>query len=173
MTGLLPGTAEVRGSIRIGGIEVIGAAPEVLRHMRGRDVGMIFQDPTTSLNPVLPIGRQVTEGQVAHGLLRPPRHPAGPSSFWARSTSPTPTAGPCSYPHQFSGGMRQRAVIAMAMAGRPRLIIADEPTTALDVTVQAQVLALLRRRQADTGAAVILITHDLGVIAEVGRPGRR
>ncbi len=166
MTGLLPGTAEVRGSIRIGGVEVTGAAPEVLRHMRGRDVGMIFQDPTTSLNPVLPIGRQVTEGQVAHGLLRTAEAPGRAVELLAEVDIPDPAGRALQFPHQFSGGMRQRAVIAMAMAGRPRLIIADEPTTALDVTVQAQVLALLRRRQAATGAAVILITHDLGVIAE-------
>ena len=166
MTGLLPATAEVRGSIRIGGVEVIGAAPEVLRRMRGRDVGMIFQDPTTSLNPVLPVGRQVTEGQVAHGLLRPAEAPGRAIELLAEVDIPDPAGRSLQFPHQFSGGMRQRAVIAMAMAGRPRLIIADEPTTALDVTVQAQVLALLRRRQAASGAAVILITHDLGVVAE-------
>ncbi|MCB1990153.1 MAG: ABC transporter ATP-binding protein, partial [Geminicoccaceae bacterium] len=166
MTGLLPSTAVVRGSIRIGGVEVTGADPEVLRQMRGRDVGMIFQDPTTSLNPVLPIGRQVTEGQVAHGLLRPAEASGRAVELLAEVDIPDPAGRALQFPHQFSGGMRQRAVIAMAMAGRPRLIIADEPTTALDVTVQAQVLTLLRRRQAATGAAVILITHDLGVIAE-------
>ena len=166
MTGLLPSTAVVGGSIRIGGVEVTGADPEVLRQMRGRDVGMIFQDPTTSLNPVLPIGRQVTEGQVAHGLLRPAEASGRAVELLAEVDIPDPAGRALQFPHQFSGGMRQRAVIAMAMAGRPRLIIADEPTTALDVTVQAQVLTLLRRRQAATGAAVILITHDLGVIAE-------
>ena len=166
MTGLLPATAEVRGSIRLGGVEVIGAAAEVLRRMRGRDVGMVFQDPTTSLNPVLPIGRQVTEGQVAHGLLRRTEARGRAVELLAEVDIPDPAGRAMQFPHQFSGGMRQRAVIAMAMAGRPRLIIADEPTTALDVTVQAQVLALLRRRQAATGAAVVLITHDLGVIAE-------
>jgi peptide/nickel transport system ATP-binding protein len=166
-SGLLPPTASVRGSVRFAGTEVIGAGPEVLRQLRGRDVGMIFQDPTTSLNPVLPIGRQVTEGQVAHGLLRKRDAEARAVQLLAEVDIPDPAGRSRQYPHQFSGGMRQRAVIAMAMAGKPQLIIADEPTTALDVTVQAQVLALLRRRQAETGAAVILITHDLGVIAEI------
>jgi peptide/nickel transport system ATP-binding protein len=167
MTGLLPTTAEVRGSIRLGAVEVIGAEAETLRQMRGRDVGMIFQDPTTTLNPVLPIGRQLTEGQVAHGLLSRRAAADRAVELLGEVDIPDPQGRVLQYPHQFSGGMRQRAVIAMAMAGKPRLIIADEPTTALDVTVQAQVLALLRRRQAETGAAVILITHDLGVIAEV------
>ncbi len=167
LTGLLPDTARVSGSVRLGGIEVTTADRETLRQMRGRHVGMIFQDPTTTLNPVLPIGRQVTEGQVAHGEIAPRQARARAVELLREVDIPDPTGRALQYPHQFSGGMRQRAVIAMAMAGRPRLIIADEPTTSLDVTVQAQVLALLRRRQAETGAAVILITHDLGVIAEV------
>jgi peptide/nickel transport system ATP-binding protein len=135
--------------------------------MRGRDVGMVFQDPTTTLNPVLPIGRQVIEGQVAHGQVSPGEAAQRAIALLREVDIPDPEGRVNQFPHQFSGGMRQRAVIAMAMAGRPRLIIADEPTTALDVTVQAQVLAVLARRQADTGAAVILITHDLGVVAEV------
>jgi peptide/nickel transport system ATP-binding protein len=167
LTGLLPDTARVSGSVRLGGIEVTTANRETLRQMRGRDVGMIFQDPTTTLNPVLPIGRQVTEGQVAHGKIPPQRARSRAVELLREVDIPDPAGRVAQYPHQFSGGMRQRAVIAMAMAGRPRLIIADEPTTSVDVTVQAQVLALLRRRQAETGAAVILITHDLGVIAEV------
>jgi peptide/nickel transport system ATP-binding protein len=167
ITGLLPETARVSGSIRLGEIEVTTADRETLRRMRGRDVGMIFQDPTTTLNPVLPIGRQVVEGQVAHGLIPAGRARERAIELLGEVDIPDPPGRIVQYPHQFSGGMRQRAVIAMAMAGRPRLIIADEPTTALDVTVQAQVLALLARRQAETGAAVILITHDLGVIAEV------
>ena len=167
LTGLLPDTARVSGSIRLGGIEVTTADRETLRQMRGREVGMIFQDPTTTLNPVLPIGRQVTEGQVAHGEITTQQARMRAIELLREVDIPDPAGRALQYPHQFSGGMRQRAVIAMAMAGRPRLIIADEPTTSLDVTVQAQVLALLRRRQADTGAAVILITHDLGVIAEI------
>ena len=166
-TGLLPDTARVRGQVRLGQTEVIGAPAEVLRRMRGDEVGFIFQDPTTTLNPVLPVGRQITEGQVAHGRLRQADAPRRAAELLAEVDIADPEGRVRQYPHQFSGGMRQRAVIAMAMAGKPRLIIADEPTTALDVTVQAQVLDLLRRRQAETGAAIILITHDLGVVAEV------
>ncbi len=167
VTGLLAETAQVRGSVRLGEIEVTAAGRETLRRMRGRDVGMIFQDPTTTLNPVLPIGRQVTEGQIAHGQI-PKRTARERAIELLREVDiPDPAGRADQYPHQFSGGMRQRAVIAMAMAGHPKLIIADEPTTALDVTVQAQVLSLLAERQAETGAAVVLITHDLGVIAGV------
>jgi len=166
VTGLLPPTARLEGSIRIGAVEVTEADPETLRRMRGRDVGMIFQDPTTTLNPVLPIGRQVIEGQVAHGFVAAGDAGAQAAELLREVDIPDPDARVGQYPHQFSGGMRQRAVIAMAMAGEKRLIIADEPTTALDVTVQAQVLAVLAKRQAQTGAAVILITHDLGVVAE-------
>ena len=135
--------------------------------MRGRDVGMVFQDPTTTLNPVFPIGRQVIEGQVSHGQVPASQAHTRAVELLREVDIPDPEGRARQYPHQFSGGMRQRAGIAMAMSGRPRLIIADEPTTALDVTVQAQVLAVLARRQKDTGAAVILITHDLGVVAEV------
>ena len=167
ITGLLPATARVAGSIRLGGVEITTADRETLRRMRGNDVGMIFQDPTTTLNPVLPIGRQVIEGQVSHGRIAASAATARAVDLLREVDIPDPGARAAQFPHQFSGGMRQRAVIAMAMAGQPRLIIADEPTTALDVTVQAQVLAVLARRQAQSGAAVILITHDLGVIAEV------
>ena len=167
ISGLLPPTAQVLGSIQLEGVEVTTLDAESLRRMRGRDVGMVFQDPTTTLNPVFPIGRQVIEGQVAHGQVAPGQAAQRAVELLREVDIPDPQGRVHQYPHQFSGGMRQRAVIAMAMSGRPRLIIADEPTTALDVTVQAQVLAVLARRQADTGAAVILITHDLGVVAEV------
>ncbi len=167
ISGLLDETAQVQGSIRLGGVEVTTLDAESLRRMRGRDVGMVFQDPTTTLNPVLPIGRQVIEGQVAHGQVARSQAHARAIELLREVDIPDPQGRVDQFPHQFSGGMRQRAVIAMAMAGRPRLIIADEPTTALDVTVQAQVLSVLARRQRDTGAAVILITHDLGVVAEV------
>ncbi len=167
ITGLLPDTARLEGSIRLGPVEVTKAEAETLRQMRGQDVGMIFQDPTTTLNPVFQIGRQITEGQVAHGQIPQSKARERGIELLREVDIPDPTGRVVQYPHEFSGGMRQRAVIAMAMAGRPRLIIADEPTTALDVTVQAQVLSVLAKRQADTGAAVILITHDLGVVAEV------
>jgi peptide/nickel transport system ATP-binding protein len=167
ITSLLPETARVTGSIRLGDVDVTAADPETLRLMRGRDVGMIFQDPTTTLNPVLPIGRQVTEGQVAQGRLAALQARTRGIELLREVEIPDPARRVIQFPHQFSGGMRQRAVIAMAMSGRPKLIIADEPTTALDVTVQAQILAVLAKRQAESGAAVILITHDLGVIAEV------
>jgi peptide/nickel transport system ATP-binding protein len=165
--GLLPGNARVTGRIALGDVDVTTADAETLRRMRGQDVGFVFQDPTTTLNPVLTVGRQIAEGQVAHGRLAPSRAHARSIELLREVDIPDPEGRAGQYPHQFSGGMRQRAVIAMAMAGRPHLIIADEPTTALDVTVQAQVLAMLARRQAETGAAVILITHDLGVVAEV------
>jgi len=168
VAGLLPSTARVSGSIRLAGVDVATADRETLRRMRGNDLGMIFQDPTTTLNPVLQVGRQVIEGQVAHGRIAAGAAAAARAVELLREVDiPDPAARAIQFPHQFSGGMRQRVVIAMAMAGKPRLIIADEPTTALDVTVQAQVLSVLARRQAETGAAVILITHDLGVIAEV------
>ncbi|MCX5518289.1 ABC transporter ATP-binding protein [Kaistia defluvii] len=167
VTGLLSETARVAGSIRLCGIDVTTAAPETLRKMRGSDVGFIFQDPTTTLNPVLTVGRQITEGEVAHGRLKKSDAHARAAELLREVDIADPEGRAGQYPHQFSGGMRQRAVIAMAMAGQPKLIIADEPTTALDVTVQAQVLAVLARRQAEMGSAVILITHDLGVVAEV------
>ena len=167
ISGLLPSTAQVQGSIRLEGVEVTTLDAQTLRRMRGRDVGMVFQDPTTTLNPVLPIGRQVIEGQVAHGQVAAGKAAQRAIELLREVDIPDPEGRVNQFPHQFSGGMRQRAVIAMAMSGRPKLIIADEPTTALDVTVQAQVLAVLAKRQADTGAAVILITHDLGVVAEV------
>jgi peptide/nickel transport system ATP-binding protein len=166
IAGLLDDTAKVGGRIRVGEVEVIGAKAETLRRLRATDVGMIFQDPTTSLNPVLTVGWQVIEGEVALGRVR--REEAGEKAAAAlrEVEIPDPAARAAQYPHQFSGGMRQRAVIAMATAGQKQLIIADEPTTALDVTVQAQMLALLARRRAESHAAVLLITHDLGVVAE-------
>ncbi len=165
--GLLPPNARITGSVRLSGEEVVGAPPVLLRRLRGQDIGVIFQDPSTTLNPLLPVGRQITEGEVAHGRLGAADAPARAEALLREVEIADPANRARQYPHQFSGGMRQRAVIAMAMAGRPKLIIADEPTTALDVTVQAQVLDLLARRQKETGAAVVLITHDLGVVAEV------
>lgn len=167
VAGLLPENARITGSIRLAGTEVVSADAETLRVMRGRDIGFVFQDPTTTLNPVLPVGRQIVEGQVALGRIAKTSERTRAIEALREVDIAAPEARVDQFPHQFSGGMRQRAVIAMAMAGQPELIIADEPTTALDVTVQAQVLALLARRQAATGAAAILVTHDLGVVAEV------
>ncbi|MHB2165582.1 ABC transporter ATP-binding protein [Alsobacter sp. R-9] len=165
--GLLPRNAQIGGSILLGGEEVVGADPATLRRLRGQDIGVVFQDPSTTLNPLLPVGRQIVEGEIAHGRLAASAGPARAVELLREVDIADPANRAQQYPFQFSGGMRQRAVIAMAMAGRPRVIIADEPTTALDVTVQAQVLALLAARQKETGAAVVLITHDLGVVAEV------
>jgi len=165
IAGLLPDTAAVKGSIVLVGGEVVGAKAERLRQMRGQDVGFIFQDPTTTLNPVLPVGRQITEGQVAHGRLAASEAGARAVELLREVDIADPAGRARQYPHQFSGGMRQRGVIAMAMSGRPRLIIADEPTTALDVTVQAQILDLLKELTRETGSSLILITHDLGVVA--------
>ncbi|EKF18510.1 ABC transporter ATP-binding protein [Nitratireductor pacificus] len=167
VTGLLPETARVEGSITLGGVEVNGAGRDALRRMRGEDVGFVFQDPGTTLNPVLKVGRQITEGQVALSRLRPAEAEGRAVELLRDVDIADPEQRVRQYPHQFSGGMRQRAVIAMAIAGQPKLIIADEPTTALDVTVQAQVLSVLARRQAEMRAAVVLITHDLGVVAQV------
>ncbi|MCP8938452.1 ABC transporter ATP-binding protein [Alsobacter sp. SYSU M60028] len=167
IAGLLAGNAQVRGSVFVDGQDVVRASPDELRRLRAERIGFIFQDPTTTLNPLMTVGRQVTEGQVAAGRLARGEAGARAAALLREVDIADPVGRAGQYPHQFSGGMRQRAVIAMAMAGRPRLIIADEPTTALDVTVQAQILSVLARRQAETGAAVILITHDLGVVAEV------
>jgi len=166
LVGLLPKFARVRGEVTIGGVQVLTADPDRLRRLRGHDVGMVFQDPATTLNPVLRVGRQITEGQVAIGRLRAGAAPDRAVALLREVDMPDPARRAREYPHQFSGGMRQRGVIAMAVSGRPSLLIADEPTTALDVTVQAQVLAMLARKQAETGAALLLITHDLGVVAE-------
>jgi peptide/nickel transport system ATP-binding protein len=167
IAGLLPPAAKVEGSIRLNGREMVGADPAMVREVCGRDVGVIFQDPTTTLNPVMAVGRQIVEGEVARGRLPKSAATAKAVELLREVEIADPEGRAGQYPHQFSGGMRQRAVIAMAMAGRPKLIIADEPTTALDVTVQAQVLGLLARRQRETGAAVIMITHDLGVVAQI------
>lgn len=167
MVGLLPETAQVGGSVTVAGTEVIGAPEETIRKMRGRDIGIVFQDPMTTLNPVQNVGTQVTEGLFVHDLAPRSEATKRATELLREVQIPDPQARIHQYPHQFSGGMRQRAVIAMAIATRPSVIIADEPTTALDVTVQAQVLNVLKKVQEDTGATVILITHDLGVIAEM------
>jgi oligopeptide transport system ATP-binding protein len=136
-----------------------------LRDIRGKDIGMIFQDPMTSLNPVLTIGKQIREALHTHFGMKKKEAEARAAELLDRVGIPSASKRVNDYPHQFSGGMRQRAMIAMALACKPKLMIADEPTTALDVTIQAQILDLLRELVAEEDAALILITHDLGVVA--------
>ncbi len=154
------------GSIRFEGRDVLAMGKEELCAMRGGDVAMVFQDPMTSLNPVLTIARQLDEAMVAHG--RKPREAARRAiALLGRMGIAAPERAVRSYPHHFSGGMRQRVVLAMGMSNEPALLLADEPTTALDVTIQAQILDLLRELNRDFGTAVVLISHDLGVVAGV------
>ncbi len=163
--GLLPGSARVSGSVRLQGTELLGASDYELSRLRGRKISMIFQDPMTSLNPVYTVGYQIAEAiQAHHDVTRAAAHKQAVELLDLVSI-PNPAERASSYPHELSGGMRQRVVIAIAMANRPEVIIADEPTTALDVTVQAQILEALRAAKVETGAAMLLITHDLGVIA--------
>ncbi|SCL13471.1 ABC transporter ATP-binding protein [Micromonospora inyonensis] len=163
-----PRRATVTGEIRVGDHQLIGMPEERARRLRGRDVAMIFQDPLSALHPFYPVGRQIAEAYRVH-------HPgAGRRAAWTRAVEmldrvgiPQPGRRAEQYPHEFSGGMRQRAMIAMALVNDPQLLIADEPTTALDVTVQAQILDLLTDLQQEFGSAIVLITHDLGVVSQV------
>ncbi|HEY3868990.1 MAG TPA: ABC transporter ATP-binding protein [Actinocrinis sp.] len=163
--GLLPRTARVSGSVRFRGRELIGLNDKQMTEVRGQKIAMIFQDPMTSLNPVYKIGYQLAEAVLAHRRISRAEAQKRAVELLDLVGIPFPQRRIDQYPHEFSGGMRQRVVIAIAMANDPDVIIADEPTTALDVTVQAQVLEALRAAQAETGAATVLITHDLGVIA--------
>jgi peptide/nickel transport system ATP-binding protein len=163
--GLLPRNSTVRGSIQFEGEEMVGASDSVLRRLRGNRVSMIFQDPMTSLNPVYTVGWQLAEAYRAHHKVSARQARAKAVEALDQVGIPQPDRRAHQYPHEFSGGMRQRAMIAMAIINQPRLIIADEPTTALDVTVQAQILETLVRISTDAGAAIMLITHDLGVVA--------
>ncbi len=147
------------------GRDLIRQSDRALRRIRGREIAMIFQDPMTSLNPVLTIGRQIREALETHFGMDRKQADATAAEALDRVGIPSAKERIRDYPHQFSGGMRQRAMIAMALACRPKLLIADEPTTALDVTIQAQILDLLRALVAEENAALILITHDLGVVA--------
>ena len=166
LLGLLPRAGRVTaGSARFGGRELLGLPDRELRRIRGREVAMIFQDPMTSLNPVLRVGHQIREALETHfGLERAPAQRRA-VELLEMVGIPRARQRAKDYPHQFSGGMRQRAMIAMALACEPKLLIADEPTTALDVTIQAQILDLLRDLVAERDTALILITHDLGVVA--------
>lgn len=157
----------VTGRALLGGTDLLALPPDELRAVLGRDVAMIFQDPGTALNPVQRVGDQIAEALRVHDrALTAPAARARTVELLDEVGVPNPAGRYDAYPHQFSGGMCQRAVIAMAMANRPRVLIADEPTTALDVSVQAQILDVLRRAARETGAATVLITHDLGVVAE-------
>jgi peptide/nickel transport system ATP-binding protein len=167
LMGLLPRSARISGSATIGGTQLVGASAKVLNRVRGRRVAMIFQDPLSALNPVHRIGDQIVEMIQSH--QRMPRKQA-----WERAVDllgvvgiPQPRERASQFPHEFSGGMRQRVMIAMAIANDPEVLIADEPTTALDVTVQAQILDVLQRIRREMHTAIVLITHDLGVVARV------
>jgi oligopeptide transport system ATP-binding protein len=155
----------VEGRAVFEGVDLIRQSDRALRRIRGREIAMIFQDPMTSLNPVLTIGRQIRETLETHFDMNRKEANARAAELIDRVGIPSARVRLEDYPHQFSGGMRQRAMIAMALACRPKLLIADEPTTALDVTIQAQILTLLRGLVAEEDAALILITHDLGVVA--------
>jgi peptide/nickel transport system ATP-binding protein len=166
--GLLPkASAEVSGRIRFDGAELLSLPDRDMRDLRGDRLAMIFQEPMTSLNPSFSIGEQIAESLIRHrGLSR--------AQAWARTIEllrlvkiASPEQRADDYPHRLSGGMRQRAMIALALACDPQLLIADEPTTALDVTIQAQILALLRELKTSIGIGIVLITHDLGVVAEI------
>jgi peptide/nickel transport system ATP-binding protein len=173
LMGLLPGAARVAaGQALLAGTDLLGLTESEMRRRRGRDLAMIFQEPMTSLNPVLTIGTQLIEAIRAHASVPRAEALAGARRLldWVRIPDAARRLG--QYPHELSGGMRQRVMIAMALASRPKLLIADEPTTALDVTVQAQILALIRDLQREIGAAVILITHDMGVVAEMAATSR-
>ncbi len=157
----------VGGSIRFADEELTTASPERLREIRGNDIAMIFQDPMTSLNPVYTVGEQIAEALRLHRKLDRKAAKEAAIEAMREVAIPAPETRVDDYPHQLSGGMRQRIMIAMALACDPELLIADEPTTALDVTIQAQILELLNELRKTRELAVLLITHDLGVVAEV------
>lgn len=165
--GLLPKSARISGSATVGDTELVGASSRIMREVRGRRVAMIFQDPLSALNPTHRIGDQIVEMVQAHNKVSTKAAMSRAIELLAEVGIPQPAERARQYPHEFSGGMRQRVMIAMAIANDPEVLIADEPTTALDVTVQAQILEILQRIQSELNAAVVLITHDLGVVARV------
>lgn len=167
--GLLakPAGRIAEGSIRFEGQELVGASERVLQDLRGNGMSMIFQEPMTSLNPSYTVGEQIIEGLIKHRKLSRTQAREKAIDILHKVRIPSPEQRLDEFPHKLSGGMRQRVMIAMALVCEPRLLIADEPTTALDVTIQAQILELMRTLQQETGTAIVLITHDLGVVAEV------
>ncbi len=169
IVGLGPDVATVSGSVMFDGVELLGMADRELARIRGDGIAMVFQNPMTALNPVMRVGRQISEPlRIHHGLGR--SEAASVALDWCRRVGlPDPDRAVNAYPHQLSGGQRQRVGIAIALACSPALLIADEPTTALDVTVQAEVLALLDTLIAEEGTALVFITHDIALVSEVAR----
>jgi peptide/nickel transport system ATP-binding protein len=164
--GLLPGRASIGGSVKLDGQELLHAGPAVLDRVRGGRIAMIFQDPASSLNPVHRIGRQITEALRLHRGMDGAQARAEAKRLLDQVGIPDAARRLDAWPHELSGGQNQRVMIAIALAGRPELLVADEPTTALDVTIQAQILTLLQDLRRETGMALVLISHDLGVVAD-------
>lgn len=166
---LLADTARIKdGSILFEGEDLTKVSKKKLREIRGNKISMIFQDPMSSLNPLIPVGKQVSEMiKIHHPKMGKEERKAQVMELFAKVRIPEPEKRYHSFPHEFSGGMRQRVMIAMALANKPELLIADEPTTALDVTIQDQILRQLRELDKEYGASIIFITHDLGVVAEL------
>ncbi|MVA27806.1 ABC transporter ATP-binding protein (plasmid) [Agrobacterium vitis] len=160
-------SSRIEGTVRLGGRDLLSLPEDEMRRVRGNEISMIFQEPMTSLNPIIPIGKQIGEALSVHKQISKAESKAEVIRLLERVRIPNATGRYDEYPHQFSGGMRQRVMIAMALASRPKLLIADEPTTALDVTVQGQILDLIKTLQEEEGTSVLFITHDMGVVAEV------
>ena len=167
--GLSASGAQLSGSIRYRGQELLGASSAALNRVRGARIGMVFQDPMTALNPYLTVGTQMSEGLRRHRGVGMHAAQARAAQLLADVQIAEPEQRLRQYPHELSGGMRQRVLIAMALICEPEILLADEPTTALDVTIQAQILVLLRALQARTGIAIVLVTHDLGVVAQMAQ----
>ncbi|MFC4557764.1 ABC transporter ATP-binding protein [Virgibacillus kekensis] len=165
--GLLPSNGEVSGSILLNGKEIVGKSEEQLQKIRGNDISMIFQEPMTALNPVFTIGFQLREPLMIHRKLSKKEATKKAIELLGKVGIPNPSEKMRNYPHELSGGMRQRVMIAMALACEPLLLMADEPTTALDVTIQAQILDLIDDLKAQMDMGVVFVTHDMGVVAEI------